>query len=289
MGALKSLFSRMNAGDLWCIRTFLSNGVITIDTLKIAIATMTMMIGNVSLAPPMCDFLLETFELEPGMLRCILDKFDRAEANANPREFAARIFKYEHNGSISTPLLVNLPLDSFIEYVQLKDLDLKALTRDQDCWGGSGQVIEWILSVVPLDNPQDIIDMYKGDVHIPKYHILIERLVGEFAGHVLTQKALDVIQRDILHIISSRFGRVSVLMHSVRVLRENGYFITDPFLARAIIYREHLVLFDNMDDLAFVISSIDPETECTARAFGDMCKISEEQEGMDSDEEVPDD
>ena len=239
---LGSLCSQIHTGDLWCIKKLLDNGLTTTDMLKGAIIMSDTHINGQGIPMPLCDFLLDLFDLDHRTITTILNRVNSREAKNNPSEFIKRIFKYEHEGPIDPRLFLELPLESFLEYVQMKDIDINTL---HTCvkWVGRSEVVDWIASNRRLDSPQCIIDVHNTKnmtIHnsppLETSCIFLERLFTEFPGHALTQKTINAVMKEIVHrcinIGCYDGGKVS---RAIEIIVENGYFITNMKLARSLI------------------------------------------------------
>jgi len=224
----RSLEYQIGNGDLWCLRTLLENGFTTIDMLRKAVLNMDKYMGNEDIHMPLLDFLLDVFESEPDVVRMLLDRFNWVELFDVPESFAERIFKYEHNGSVRSSLIIHLPLESFIEYTQLKKINIKQILRNH-CEKNS-KVITWIAENIPLDSPKDLMKLRVGwhGMDFAVSLMLLERLCREFLGHPDAEKMIERVLNSIFYSSGSRSDRhTKAIESSLELIRDNGYIITD--------------------------------------------------------------
>jgi len=202
---LESLSHQIKISDLWCIQNLLENGIITTEMLSKAIAHSSSSSWNWEIGRPLRDFLLEVFEWDLPLTRIILNGSNMYKVYSDPKEFAEKIFRYEHEGSVSLSLLIRLELDAFIEYVQMKGINIHVSMIYPCMWGnGRSEVMEWIASNVRLKSGKDIEYIYRlrAGIAIPVSglnistevtDIFIERLFDELVHDSHTILALDSI------------------------------------------------------------------------------------------------
>ena len=236
----ESIRSLLRENNLWCIQTLLENGLLMLDVLKKAIHEKNV-IDPSYLSRQLVEYLLGLFESEPNTVLQILNMLHFNEVGEKPDI----LFKYEHTGFVEIGLILQLPLKLFIEYAQMKDIDLEIIS----CYiiaSGRKDLVDWLLENMQIDDPyflEDSIDSVCGcctmyDLDSSIFESLVQKLFDNFSNDSRLPKSLDGVIYSMTNEGSAERERYQmdlvIATKSLNLIISYGYVTTDHNAAKTL-------------------------------------------------------